>query len=216
MRKFALVLSLALGGCQTAGTYPGHWWKAEDKASAPKWEILPQEAAPGEVIVSKRNELGILSNFAATPFTFRGRRYASMEGFWQAMKYPEGAEDPRHKFKGVEWTYSRAQVEQMTAFEAKKAGSLASDNMKKMGINWVTFEGRKIEYKTREKGEHYRLVREAMLEKMKQNPDVRKTLLLTRGLKLRPDHVQEEPTPPAWKYHEIWSEIRDELSGDGL
>ena len=30
------------------------------------WEILPQVAKSGEVILSKRNELGILSNFAAT------------------------------------------------------------------------------------------------------------------------------------------------------
>lgn len=53
-----------------------------------RWEILPQEAAPGEVILSKRHELGLLSNFAATPFVFRGKRYASLEGFWQMMLYP--------------------------------------------------------------------------------------------------------------------------------
>lgn len=59
----------------------------EQKAS---WEILPQAAGPQEVILSKRNELGILSNFAATPFTFHGKRYAIVEGFWQMMLYPEG------------------------------------------------------------------------------------------------------------------------------
>ena len=58
------------------------------------WEILPQAAGPDEVIVSKRHELGLLSNFAATPFIFRGRRYASVEGFWQMMLYPEGPGDP--------------------------------------------------------------------------------------------------------------------------
>ena len=42
------------------------------------------------MILSKRNELGILSNFAATPFTLYGKRYASVEGFWQMMLYPEG------------------------------------------------------------------------------------------------------------------------------
>jgi hypothetical protein len=62
--------------------YPGHWWAPVPKEGAPAWEILPQEAGPGEVILSKRHELGLLSNFAATPFTFRGRRYASLEGFW--------------------------------------------------------------------------------------------------------------------------------------
>ena len=73
------------------------------KEGAPEWEILPQEAKPGEVILSKRNELGLLSNFAATPFEFRGKRYASLEGFWQMMKYPEGPDDPRAKFPGIEW-----------------------------------------------------------------------------------------------------------------
>ena len=61
----------------------------------PTWEILPQAAGPGEVIVSKRHELGLLSNFAPTPFTFRGQRYASLEGFWQMMLYPDGPDDPR-------------------------------------------------------------------------------------------------------------------------
>ena len=60
----------------------------------------------GEVILSKRNELGLLSNFAATPFTFKGKRYASLEGFWQMMKYPEGPADPRAKFPGLEWKYT--------------------------------------------------------------------------------------------------------------
>ena len=78
-----LLLLLAIGhaSLQTlpAG-YPSHWWTPAPKEGAPAWEILPQEARPGEVILSKRNELRRLSNFAATPFTFRGQRYASLEG----------------------------------------------------------------------------------------------------------------------------------------
>src|SRR5437870_13905798 len=75
---------------QTVSRYPSHWWAPVSKEGAPDWEILPQEAGPGEVILSKRHELGLLSNFAATPFTFHKKRYASLEGFWQMMKYPEG------------------------------------------------------------------------------------------------------------------------------
>src|SRR5436190_1259098 len=63
--------------------YPAKWWEPAPNKGAPSWEILPQEAKPGEVILSKRNELGLLSNFAATPFEFHGKRYASLEGFWQ-------------------------------------------------------------------------------------------------------------------------------------
>src|SRR3954470_17378753 len=53
--------------------YPAHWWTPASKDGAPSWEILPQEAGPGEVILSKRHELGLLSNFAATPFTLHGK-----------------------------------------------------------------------------------------------------------------------------------------------
>src|SRR5262245_33594259 len=75
--------------------YPATWWEEVSEDDAPSWEILPQEALAGEVILSKRNELGVLSNFAPTPFEFRGQKYASLEGFWQAMKYPEGEDDER-------------------------------------------------------------------------------------------------------------------------
>jgi hypothetical protein len=129
------------------------------------------------VIRSKRNELGLLSNFAPTPFVFHGKRYASLEGFWQTMKYPEGPNDERAKFPGLEWKYSRAQVAQMVAFGANKAGALASENMTKMGITWVSFEGRHFEYKPATPGEHYRLIVAASRAKVKQNPEVKKVLL---------------------------------------
>jgi hypothetical protein len=88
---------------QHTAHYPAHWWTPVSKEGAPAWEILPQEARPGEVILSKRNELGLLSNFAPTPFTFRGQRYASLEGFWQMMKYPENTNDARATFPGLHW-----------------------------------------------------------------------------------------------------------------
>lgn len=213
-KLFLPFLFLALA-CQTTpktSSYPESWFEPVTDKNTPSWEILPQAAGPGEVILSKRNELGILSNFAATPFTFRGQRYASVEGLWQAMKYPEGPRDERAQSPKVQWKYSRAQVEQMVAFEAKRAGDLASQNMKKLGINWVTFKGKKLTYRTQEKGEHYQLIKETMREKLRQNPEVKRVLLKTGNLKLRPDHKVREPIPPAWKYYEIWMELRKEIS----
>src|SRR6266550_762895 len=122
--------------------YPAHWWTAIVDPKKPDWEIMPQEARAGEVILSKRHELGLLSNFAPTPFVFHGKRYASLEGLWQMMKYPESGDDPRAKFPGVEWKYTREQVAQMVSFEANQAGALASENMTKMRITWVSFEGK--------------------------------------------------------------------------
>jgi hypothetical protein len=163
------------------------------------------------VILSKRNELGLLSNFAPTPFEFRGKRYASLEGFWQMMKYPEGPDDPRAKFPGLEWKYTRDEVAQLTAFDAKKAGDLASRNMEKMQIDWVSFEGNQMPYKPAEPGEHYRLIVEATREKVRQNPEVQRVLLATGDLVLKPDHHQEPNAPAAWRYYDILTQIRDEL-----
>src|SRR5580658_10460074 len=122
---------IVAAACQIvgAGSYPAHWWTPVPEDRKASWEILPQAAKPGEVILSKRNELGILSNFAATPFEFHGQRYASLEGFWQMMKYPEGPDDPRAKFPGIQWKLERTAVAQMTAFDAKRAGDVASRNM---------------------------------------------------------------------------------------
>jgi predicted NAD-dependent protein-ADP-ribosyltransferase YbiA (DUF1768 family) len=191
--------------------YPAHWWTPVSPEGAPAWEILPQEARPGEVILSKRNELGLLSNLAPTPFTFRGRTYASLEGFWQMMLYPESAKDPRATFPGLEWKYTREQVAGMVSFEAKKAGELAEANMARMHIGWVTFEGRRFDYRSATPGEHYRLIVAATHEKVRQNPEVERVLIATGDLVLKPDHHQEPDAPPEWAYFEILTRIRDEL-----
>ena len=192
--------------------YPAHWWTPIVDPKKPDWEILPQEAGAGEVILSKRNELGLLSNFAPTPFIFHGKRYASLEGFWQMMKYPEGPDDSRAKFPGLEWKYTRDQVAQMVSFEANHAGALASANMDKMKITWVSFERKHFEYKPAVPGEHYKLIVEATWEKVKQNPEVKKVLLSTGDLILKPDHHQEANAPAAWRYYEILMQIRRELT----
>ena len=177
----------------------------------PDWEILPQAAKPGEVILSKRNELGILSNFAATPFILDGKTYASVEGFWQMMLYPENASDPRAKARAIVWRYTRDEVARMTGFQAKEAGTLAETNMLNMGIDWVTFEGGPMPYRSMKKGEHYRLIREAMIAKLNQNAKAREILLSTGNLMLRPDHIQESNAPAEWRYFQIWMELRNQL-----
>jgi len=212
-RRGALLLVFAAAVFSQTPHYPRHWWAPIPENQKAWWEILPQAAKPGEVILSKRNELGILSNFAATPFVYHGRRYASVEGFWQMMLYPEGPNDPRAVAAGLRWSHSRDQVSQMTAFEAKDAGTIAEENMRRLGIDWVTLEGRRIKYRSMERGEHYRLIAGAMHAKLEQNQKVREILLATGDLRLLPDHIQEPDSPPEWRYFEIWMEIRAELHG---
>lgn len=212
---FLLVLSRSAPACESHAhitAYPDIWWKPVPESELESWEIGPQaaERSKNEVILSKRNELGMLSNFFAATFDYQGRRYASVEGFWQAMKFPENSQDPRID-SSVEWPYTRAQVEQMTAFEAKRAGEIASANMKKLGIAWISFQGQKIDYKGKDQQAHYELIYSATLAKVQQNPAVKEVLLKTRGLKLLPDHRQDANSPPAYRYFEIAMKIRDSL-----
>jgi predicted NAD-dependent protein-ADP-ribosyltransferase YbiA (DUF1768 family) len=220
MRSIILILLLTIT-CGVLGLgqeilrdarYPAHWWTPIDDPKKPDWEILPQEAGPGEVILSKRHELGLLSNFAVTSFVFHRKRYASLEGFWQAMLYPEGPNDPRARFPGLEWKYTREQVTQMTAFEAKHAGDLAEANMRKMKIGWVSFEGKRFPYRPKQPGRHYRLIVAATWAKVLQNDNVKKVLLSTGDLILKPDHHQEPDAPAAWRYFEILMRIRKQLN----
>jgi predicted NAD-dependent protein-ADP-ribosyltransferase YbiA (DUF1768 family) len=216
-----LVSATVFPGCQTtpdkpatfepAKQYPAHWWTPVPTNGVPAWEILPQVAKPGEVILSKRNELGLLSNFAPTPFNFRSKRYGSLEGFWQMMKYPESTNDVRATFPALKWAYTRDEVAQLASFAAKKAGTLAEENMKQMGITWVTFEGERMEYRPATPGKHYALIVAATREKVRQNPDVTRVLLATGSLVLKPDHHQEANAPAAWRYYEILTEIRTKL-----
>ena len=191
--------------------YPAHWWEEVERKTAPSWEILPQDALPGEVILSKRNELGLFSNFASTSFSYRGRRYKSIEGFWQMMKYPEGLGDPRREYPGIEWKYTRQEVSQMVGFEAKEAGKLANKNMEKMDIGWVTFEGKKIFYKGKDQQEHFRIIRGVSWAKIQQNKKLQSLLLKTGDLVLKADHHQSKDAPPAYKYPEIYMGIRSQL-----
>lgn len=208
-----MIPSCQIAPSKAQSQYPAHWWKHYDLKNKPAWEILPEEAKPGEVILSKRNELGILSNFSYSPFKFHGKKYNSIEGFWQMMLYPEDEKDPRfleYKNKGG-WKHTREDVSQMIAFEAKLAGEEAEKKMKEMGIDWVSFEGKRFKYFSLEKAEHYHFIREAMCEKLKQNSVVREVLLSTGDLILKPDHHQEEVAPEEWRYFKIWMEMRELL-----
>ncbi|MBT3585820.1 MAG: NADAR family protein [Halobacteriovoraceae bacterium] len=214
----AVILAISISSCghgsatqKAREDYPSHWWSKVNKKDAKWWEVLPAEAGEGEVILSKRNELGLLSNFAHTPFTFEGAQYQSVEGLWQSMKFPENKDDPRYKSPAHAWGHSREQVQVMVGFKAKKAGDIGSKNMQGKGINWVTYKGDRMTYRTPQKGKHYQLIRKIMLAKVEQNQKVRDVLLATDGLILRADHQQKKNSPPAWLYNKIWMEIRSDL-----
>lgn len=193
--------------------YPKTWWAPFPEEKAYEWEILPQAAKTGEVILSKRNELGLLSNFADTPFDLDGIRYASLEGFWQMMKFPESSEDERCQRTDIQWPFRREEVANMLGFDAVAAGDQADVLMEELGIDWVTYQGQKMKIWTMERGPHFELILRATKAKLAQNPRVVEVLRSTGDLILKPDHHQPDNAPPAWKYFDIYMELRDSLEG---
>ena len=97
----------------------------------------------------------------------------------------------------------------LTSFESKQAGNVANANMKKLGIAWVTYQNKKMIYKTTDQLPHYALICRATMAKYKQNKIVSDLLAKTKGLKFFPDH-KEDTSVPAYKYFDIWMRIRDQ------
>lgn len=187
--------------------FPPHWWQEIPREEAKEWEILPQDAGYREVILSKRNELGLLSNFAETPVVFHGVCYPTIEGFWQMMKYPEGPDDVRNSWTS-KWKFNRNEVSQMNGFKAKNAGNYANNLMDKYRANWVSFMGQRFRFYSNTPGTHYQLIQNILVEKVRQNPEVLAVLLKTRDLNLRPDHLVKAEAPAEWHFYRLWMNIR--------
>lgn len=213
--KLLLLNLFCLSFTWTANQYPSEWWQPIAKTEEPKksWEKAPDTAKPGEVVVSKRRGLRFFSNFWPTEFSLDGKSYPSVEGFWQMMKFPDAklGKDKRKTIPQSRWGFTRQEVSEMSMYEAKGAGSAASKLMKELNVNWVSYLGKQMTYRTKEKGEHYKLIYRALLAKIKQNPKLAALLKKTKGLKLVPDHRQGPETPPAWRYCDILMDIRSKL-----
>jgi hypothetical protein len=214
MKKLSLLASIIglFSVSAMANSYPQHWWEPVPRDQASSWEILPQDAAPGEVILSKRNELGAgFSNLGHTPFTLDGEHYESVEGLWQMMKYPDPTDrqDPRHQITG--WPYTRDQVKLLHGFESKNAGSAANQINSDHGIDWINYGKKRFNYVDHAEGSdfHLKLIRRAIKAKLNQNPELMKLLKKTKGLILKPDHHMSASSPKSFLYHELLMEIRD-------
>jgi hypothetical protein len=60
------------------------------------------------------------------------------------MLCPEGPDDPRATFPGLEWRHTRAEVAQMTSFPAKEAGTLVEDNMNRHRLGHLRGKANRI------------------------------------------------------------------------
>lgn len=104
----------------------------------------------------------LLSNFAPTPFQIDGRTAASFEGFYQALKWPEGSGQRDHCLT-------------LVGLAAKRFGEEAPQAN-------VFLWGRQIIRVG--SPEHHNLLRRALMAKFTQNHFARKALLATGDAEL--------------------------------
>lgn len=210
--KALLLITLLVPFITLAESYPREWWIEIPREEAASWEILPQDAKPGEVILSKRTELGIFSNFGATPFVLDGKYFASVEGLWQSIKYPDPTipQDSRHEIK--DWPFTRKAVENMVGKDAKNAGNLANKIYSQYGLKDVNWGEDFFDYVDHAEGSayHYDLIKRALRAKLDQTPGLWDLLLKTGCLTLKPDHKPGPNEPASYRYYEIYMELRVE------
>ena len=126
------------------------------------------------------------------------------------MKYPD-INDPKDKRNDVNYPLRRMDIVSLSGFSAKRAGNAANKINKKFGFKFISYKKKHFNYKDMQSGSlyHYQIIKSAIEEKVKQNPTIKKLLMKTKGLILKPDHKQGHKKPKSYYYHEILMEIRD-------
>jgi predicted NAD-dependent protein-ADP-ribosyltransferase YbiA (DUF1768 family) len=127
----------------------------------------------------------LLSNFAETPFELDGQRYASVEAFWQGLKFPDESR--------------RREVATLHGHAARSAGAVAPAA--------VTFEygGRTIRVGT---ADHWDLMANACWAKFLQNQAAREALIGTGDRPLTHKVRHDSRNIPGVVMADIWMRIR--------
>jgi len=138
----------------------------------------------------------LLSNFALAPFELWGERFASVEGFWQGLKFPEGSAEQKRVFA-------------LSGYEAKRAGRRAPAGP------GGAFTWRSQTYRVGSL-EHWDLMRQALRAKFEQNVEARRALMATVGLRLVHVLPRDSRTIPGAVFARMLEEIRAELGLGGM
>jgi predicted NAD-dependent protein-ADP-ribosyltransferase YbiA (DUF1768 family) len=129
-----------------------------------------------------------ISNLALAPFNLMGRYYASVEGFWQGLKFLKEAD--------------RMRVAALWGKEAKRAGDGLGE------VDEFVYEGATCAVGGHG---HRSLMLEACRAKFNQNAEARQALLATGNRPLMHRVRRDSKTIPGVVMAEIWMRIRDGL-----
>jgi len=131
--------------------------------------------------------LALVSNFAPTPFELDGRAYASVEGFWQGLRFTSEAD--------------RRRLAAMSGATAKRAGN----------VDWTTtieYEGETIVVGT---WAHWKLMHRACWAKFSQCEAARNALLATGTRPITHVMRRDSRTIPGVIMADIWMRVREQL-----
>lgn len=134
----------------------------------------------------------LISNFAHTPFVLDDRRYASVEGFWQGLKFPEA--------------FRRREVAHLHGGAARRAGQAAPV------ADTLTYGGNLIRIGTYD---HWRLMAAACWAKFSQHPEAQQALIKTGTRPLEHRVRRDSRTIPGVIMAQIWMRIRRTLTEGG-
>ena len=166
--------------------------RAQPRGGTVLHDLGPREEACREPLnVGYRSpdwRIMLISNFAPTPFELDGRQYASVEGFWQGLKFPKEAD--------------RRRIAALVAVEAKRAGEAA------VPAETFEYEGERFYPGTHA---HWKLMERACWAKFTQNEDARSALLATGTRPLTHVMRRDSTTIPGAIMAQIWTRIRNRL-----
>ena len=130
----------------------------------------------------------VISNLAESPFELRGRRYASVEGFWQGLKFEDEAQ--------------RAEIANLAGAEAVRAGAEGASE----GV--FNFDGQTCAFGG---PGHHALMREACWAKFTQHAEARSALLASGERPLTHRTRRDSQNIPGALMADIWMRIRTRL-----
>lgn len=134
--------------------------------------------------------LQLISNLAETPFLLDGRPYASIEGFWQGLKFPNETD--------------RQRIAPLSGPRAKRAGDSAPKS------DTIEYGRKTVRVGTID---HWELMERACRAKFEQCEAAREALLSTGVAMLEHKVKVDSRTIPGVVMADIWTRIRGELRG---
>jgi predicted NAD-dependent protein-ADP-ribosyltransferase YbiA (DUF1768 family) len=142
---------------------------------------------PINVTSDSPHPIGLIANFAPTPFELDGMAYACVEAFWQSLRFPD-AERPR--------------IAKLDGAAAKRESSQQPYGQS------VVYGGDTIAVGTYE---HWALMQRACRAKFEQNADARAALLATGERPLIHRVRRDSRTIPGVIMADIWMRLRARL-----